>query len=50
MCFHLPLYMKVLREQRPSQRYCGAYERWLDEGSIENYRKLYKEFFLKLNE
>ena len=39
---------RVLLEQRPGDRYRGAYERWLDEGSLEDYRKLYKEVFLKV--
>lgn len=37
---------RVLIEQRPSERYRAAYERWLDESSFEGYRKLYKEVFL----
>ncbi len=41
---------RVLVEQRPDDRYRGAYERWLDESSLEDYRKLYKEVFLKVVE
>ena len=37
---------RVLIEQRPSDRYRAAYERWLDESSHEGYRKLYKDVFL----
>lgn len=39
---------KVLLEQRPTARYRAAYERWLDESSIEGYRKLYETIFLKI--
>jgi uncharacterized protein (TIGR02285 family) len=38
---------QVLLEQRPTERYRTAYERWLDKGSLENYRRLYDEVFLK---
>jgi len=38
---------KVLLSQRPTEPYRAAYERWLDPNSIENYRTVYKEFFLK---
>ena len=41
---------KVLREQRPTEQYRAAYERWLDPSSIEGYRKLYQEVFLKITE
>lgn len=41
---------RVLLEQRPSARYRGAYERWLDESSLEDYRKLYNEVFLQVVE
>ncbi len=37
---------KVLLEQRPTEQYRAAYERWLDPNSIENYRKVYSEIFL----
>lgn len=40
----------VLRQQRPSEQYRAAYERWLDPSSIEAYRKLYAEVFLKISE
>lgn len=39
---------QVLLKQRPSERYRGAYERWLDKTSLDNYRKLYKDVFLKV--
>ena len=38
----------VLLEERPTERYRGAYERWLDANSIENYRRIYEEVFLKI--
>ncbi len=38
---------QVLLEQRPTRRYREAYERWLDKGSLDNYRRLYREVFLK---
>ena len=38
----------VLIEQRPTERYRAAYERWLDPSSIEDYRKLYSGVFLKI--
>ncbi len=41
---------RVLRKQRPTERYRGAYERWLDPKSIENYRRLYDEVFLSITE
>lgn len=37
----------ILLEQRPTERYRAAYERWLDPNSIEQYRKVYKDVFLK---
>jgi len=37
---------QVLLEQRGTERYRAAYERWLDPSSLEGYRKLYKEVFL----
>ncbi len=40
----------VLREQRPTERYRAAYERWLDPSSIAGYQKLYKEAFLTVTE
>jgi len=39
----------VLIAQRPTERYRAAYERWLDSGSIEGYRVLYRDVFLKIN-
>jgi len=36
----------VLLKERPTSRYRGAYERWLDPSSIDNYRTLYNDVFL----
>jgi uncharacterized protein (TIGR02285 family) len=41
---------KVLLEQRGTERYRAAYERWLDPSSVDGYRKLYKEVFLTITE
>lgn len=41
---------QVLRSQRPTERFRAAYERWLDPGRIEEYRKLYRDVFLKIDE
>ena len=41
---------RVLLEQRGTERYRAAYERWLDPSSIEGYRRLYKERFLTITE
>jgi hypothetical protein len=41
---------RILLEQRGTERYRAAYERWLDSSSIEGYRKLYKEVFLTITE
>ncbi len=41
---------QVLLAQRPTEQYRAAYERWQDPGSIEDYRKLYQEVFLKITE
>lgn len=38
---------RVLHVQRPTKRYRQAYERWLDESSLANYRRLYDQVFLK---
>jgi len=38
---------RVLTAERPSERYRAAYERWLDPSSIEGYRKMYQDIFLK---
>ena len=38
----------VLLEQRPTEQYRAAYERWLDPSSLENYRQLYKDVFLTI--
>jgi len=37
----------VLDEQRPTDRYRAAYERWLDPSSIEGYRQMYRDIFLQ---
>jgi uncharacterized protein (TIGR02285 family) len=37
----------ILLQQRPAERYRAAYERWLDPNSIELYRRVYAEVFLK---
>lgn len=37
---------RVLVEQRPTERYRMAYERWLDPGSVDRYRALYRDVFL----
>lgn len=41
---------QVLLEQRPTERYRAAYERWLDPSSFEGYRKLYKDVFLPITQ
>lgn len=41
---------KVLLQQRPTELYRSAYERWLDPSSIDGYRKLYEEIFLNIVE
>lgn len=41
---------KVLISQRPTERYRGAYERWLDEGRLDEYRRLYEKEFLSVTE
>ncbi len=38
---------RILLEQRPTDRYRDAYERWLDANSLERYRTIYQEVFLK---
>ena len=38
---------RVLLEQRPTEQYRAAYERWLDPNSIVEYRRAYVEVFLK---
>lgn len=37
----------ILSQVRPTDRYRAAYERWLDPSSINGYRKMYKDIFLK---
>ena len=41
---------RVLLEQRPTERFRAAYERWLDTNSLDEYRRLYQEVFLKTTE
>ncbi len=41
---------QVLLEQRGTERYRAAYERWLDPSSFEGYRKFYKEVFLTITQ
>ncbi|WP_028582271.1 TIGR02285 family protein [Desulfogranum japonicum] len=41
---------EVLRAQRPSEQYRSTYERWLDESSLEGFRKLYENVFLKITQ
>ena len=38
---------QILLTQRPTKRYRHAYERWLDESSLKNYRKLYDQVFIQ---
>ncbi len=38
---------EILLKERSSERYRAAYERWLDPGCLETYRKLYQEVFLQ---
>ncbi|MDD2467832.1 MAG: TIGR02285 family protein [Desulfobulbus sp.] len=38
---------QVLLEQRPTEQYRAAYERWLDPNSIAAYRRAYAEVFLQ---
>jgi len=40
----------ILLKERPTDRYRGTYERWLDETSLEEYRKLYKDIFLAVTQ
>ncbi|SHO43084.1 TIGR02285 family protein [Desulfopila aestuarii] len=37
----------ILTQERPTERYRAAYERWLDPSSVGEYRKMYKEIFLQ---
>lgn len=37
---------RILIEQRPTERYRKAYERWLDDNSRERYRTIYQQVFL----
>jgi uncharacterized protein (TIGR02285 family) len=38
---------KVLATERPTERYRSAYEKWLDTGSLDEYRRLYDNYFVK---
>lgn len=38
---------EILLKQRPTERYRQAYERWLDDSTLEGYRKQYDRVFLK---
>ncbi|MEE4241581.1 MAG: TIGR02285 family protein [Desulfopila sp.] len=40
----------ILLQHRPTERYRKSYERWLDDGAIPGYRKLYDEIFLQIVE
>jgi uncharacterized protein (TIGR02285 family) len=40
----------ILREERPTDRYRSAYERWLDENQIPRYRELYDRIFIKTDD
>lgn len=40
----------ILRRERPTEQYRGAYERWLDPDAIESYRRLYDSVFLDIVE
>ncbi len=35
----------VLLAERPTERYRKAYDRWLDESSLPEYRQLYDKVF-----
>lgn len=37
----------ILAEERPTDRYRAAYERWLDPSSVDGYRTMYHDIFLK---
>ncbi|HBG20805.1 MAG TPA: ABC transporter substrate-binding protein [Desulfobulbaceae bacterium] len=41
---------QALIELRPTEKYRAAYERWLDPSTIEGYRKLYQEEFVRITE
>ena len=40
----------VLKQERPTKQYRAAYERWLAPSTIDQYRQMYKDIFLKQNE
>lgn len=40
---------QVLTRERPTERYRAAYERWLDSSSIDGYRRMYQDIFLRQN-
>jgi len=37
----------ILTQERPTDQYRAAYERWLDPSSVDDYRKMYTEIFLQ---
>lgn len=37
----------ILVQERPTERYQAAYERWLDPSSVNDYRRMYREIFLQ---
>jgi len=39
---------RVLLMERPTERYRMTYEKWLDKSSIEGFRMLYRDVFLKI--
>lgn len=41
---------QILLQQRSTERYRQAYERWLDDSTLEGYRRLYNDVFLKVVE
>lgn len=38
---------RILLQERPTDRYRMAYERWLDANSLERYRRVYQDVFLR---
>jgi uncharacterized protein (TIGR02285 family) len=41
---------RILLEQRPTEQYRKAYERWLHKDRVQSYRRLYDKVFLQTNE
>ncbi len=41
---------EILRKERPTERYRSAYERWLDDNRILQYRELYDQVFLNITQ